>query len=276
MNQILRHRRLQHAGDGAVRGAAAGPRGPRPGARPHHRAFAAVEARRPHGRPRGHAQHRPVLDAVRRHRRHGRGPRGRLPRRPGDAHQERAAPRRRPRHPPRRHRQRGRPVLHHRGDGQALPVLPREQHLPRLDAQGHEDRFRGAARRHGERLQAVGGAGLRPRRRRPALLPLRRARRLRPALHGRRAGRYRQGDGRGHRGRGRRLPGVQAGRERVHRDLVQRPLLGTRARSSPRTSASARRTTSTAPPRSPPTGARSTTSTRRRGRASSPRSPTSR
>jgi alkyldihydroxyacetonephosphate synthase len=47
-------------------------------------------------------------------------------------------------------------------------------------------------------------------------------------------------------------------------------------RSPPKTSASARLTTSTARPRSRPTGARSTTSIRRRGRASSPRSPTSR
>ena len=210
---------------------------------PHHRALPAVEAGRPHGRPRGHAQHRPVLDAVRRHRGHGRRPRGRLPRRPGDAHQERAAPRRRPRHPPRRHRQRGRPVLHHRGDGQAVPVLPREQHLPRLDAQGHEDRLRGAARRHGERLQAVGGAGLRPRRRRPALLPLRRRGRLRAALHGRRAGRHRQGDGRGHRGHRRRA----SRSARRSTAPTSRPgsttSAGTRARSPPRTSASARRTT---------------------------------
>ena len=51
-----------------------------------------------------------------------------------------------------------------------------------------------------ERLQAVGGAGLRPRRRRPALLPLRRRGRLRAALHGRGPGRHRHGDGRGHRG----------------------------------------------------------------------------
>ena len=38
-------------------------------------------------------------------------------------------------------------------------------------------------------------------------------------------------------------PRVHAGRQRVHRDLVQRPLLGRRARSPPRTSASARRAT---------------------------------
>ena len=75
------------------------------------------------------------------------GPRGRLPRRRGDAHQERPAPGRRARHPPRRDRQRRRALLHHRGHGEALPLLPREQRLPGLHAEGHEDRLRGAARR---------------------------------------------------------------------------------------------------------------------------------
>ena len=59
------------------------------------------------------------------------GARGRLPRRSGVADQERATPRGRARHPPRRDRQRGRAVLHHRGDGQALPLHAGEQRVPR-------------------------------------------------------------------------------------------------------------------------------------------------
>ena len=226
-----------------MRRAAAGPRGPRARARAHHGPLAAVKARGPPGRPRGDAQHRPVLHALRRHRGHGRRPRSGVPQRRGGAHQERAAPRRRARHPPHRHRQRGRPVLHHRGDGEALPVLPREQRLPRLDAQRHEGRLRGAARRHGQRLQAVGGARLRPRRRRHPLLPLRRPRRLRAALHGRGPGRHRQGDGRGHRRRS--SPATPSARRSTA--PTSRPgsttSAGTRARSPPKTSASARRTT---------------------------------
>ena len=140
------HRRLQHAGHLPVRRAAAGARGPRARAGPHHGAFPPVEARRPHGRPRRDPQHRSVLDTVRRHRGHGRGARGRLSQRCRDAHQERPPPGGGARHPPRRHRQRGRAVLHHRGHGQALPVLSREQHLSGLHAEGHEDRLRGPAR----------------------------------------------------------------------------------------------------------------------------------
>ena len=178
-----------------MRRAAAGARGPGPRARPHDGALAAVEAGRAHGRPRRHPQHRPVLDPLRRHRGHGRRPRGGLPGRRGDADQERPAPGRRPRHPPHRDRQRGRALLHHRGDGEALPLPAREQRVPRLDAEEHEDRLRGTARGDGERLPPVGGAALRPGRRRAALLPLRRAGRLRAALHGRGRGRDREGDG---------------------------------------------------------------------------------
>ena len=72
-------RSLRHAGDGAVRRAAAGARGRGAQARPHDGTLAAVEAGRAHGRPRRDAQHRPVLDALRRHRGHGRRARGRLP-----------------------------------------------------------------------------------------------------------------------------------------------------------------------------------------------------
>ena len=49
-----------------------------PQARRHDRPFAAVEADRADGRPRRDAQHRPVLDALRRHRGHGRRLRGRV------------------------------------------------------------------------------------------------------------------------------------------------------------------------------------------------------
>ena len=105
---------------------------------------------------------------------------------------------------------------------------------------------------------------------------LRRAGRLRAALHGRGSGRDREGDGGGHRRDRRPLPGVREGRQRPHRRPGSTISSGGRRRSPPRTSASARRATSTARPRSRPTGAASTTSTRAPSRASSPRSPTSR
>ena len=54
----------------------------------------------------------------------GRRPGKRLPRRAGHPHQERAPPGRGSRHPPHRHRQRGRAVLHHRSDGEAFPYQP--------------------------------------------------------------------------------------------------------------------------------------------------------
>ena len=75
-----RDRPLQHAGDLPVRRAAAGARGQGARARPHDGALAAVEAGRAHGRPRRDPQHRPVLDPLRRHRGHGRRPRGGLSR----------------------------------------------------------------------------------------------------------------------------------------------------------------------------------------------------
>ena len=124
-----------------------------------------------------------------------------------------------------------------------FPYFPENNVFLGWTLKRHEDRLRGAARGHGQRLQAVGGAGLRPRRRRPPLLPLRRGRRLRAAVHGRGGGRHRQGDRRGDPGHRRPPSRVHAGRQRLHRDLVQRPLLGPRARSRRRTSASARRAT---------------------------------
>ena len=51
-----------------------------------------------------------------------------------------------------------------------FPYFPENNRFLGLDAQGHGHRVRGAARGHGQRLQAVGGARLRPRRRRHPLL----------------------------------------------------------------------------------------------------------
>ena len=103
--------------------------------------------------------------------------------------------------------------------------------------------LRRAARGHGQRLQAVGGAGLRPGRRRHPLLALRRRGRLRAAVHGRGRGGHRQGDRRRHPGDRRQAPRVHA----RCRASTSRPgsttSAGTRARSPPRTSASARRAT---------------------------------
>ena len=237
------HRPVQHAGHLPVRRAAAGARGPGARARPDHRPLAAVQAGGPHGWPGRDAQHRPVLDAVRRHRGHGRRPRGRVPGRRGRAHQERAAARRRPRHPSHRDRQRGRALLHQRGDRQAVPVLPREQHVPRLDAQGHGDRLRRAPRRDGQRLQAVGGAGLRPGRRRHPLLALRRRRTTACCCSWPKA----------RRASPRRRPTASRPSSTSTPSALRSPAstsrpgsttsAGTRARSPPRTSASARRTT---------------------------------
>ena len=67
----------------------------------------------------------------------------------GHADQERPAPCGRPRHPPRRDRQRGRALLHHRSHGEAVPVPAAEQYVRRLDAEEHADRVRGAARGDG-------------------------------------------------------------------------------------------------------------------------------
>ena len=181
----------------------------------HHRPFAAVETHRADGRTGRDAQHRPVLDAVWRHRGHGGRPRGGVRRRHGHAHQERAAPRRRPGHPPRRDRQRRRALLHHRSHGKAVPVPAAEQHVRRLDAEEHAHRLRGAARGDGRRLQAVGRAPLRSAGRRVPFLEVRREGRLRAAVHGRGPGRRRQGDDRGHQGAGREVPGVQAGGRRT-------------------------------------------------------------
>ena len=69
---------------------------------------------------------------------------------------------RRARHPTHRDRQRGCALLHHRGHRQTVPVSAREQHVPRLDPEGHADRIRGAARGDGRRLPAVRRPVVRP------------------------------------------------------------------------------------------------------------------
>ena len=122
----------RHDGHHAVRRPPAGTGGhpARPG--PDHRAFTPVQAARPDGRPGRDPVDRPVLHPVRRHRGHGCRPGKRLPGRDGHPHQERAPPGRGPGHPSRRHRQRRRAVLHHRGDGQALPLPAGEQPVLRL------------------------------------------------------------------------------------------------------------------------------------------------
>ena len=122
----------RHDGHRAVRRPPAGPGGHRAGPGPDHRALTPVQAARPDGRPGRDPIDRPVLHPVRRHRGHGRRPGGRLPGRAGHPHQERAPPGRGPGHPPRRDRQRGRAVLHHRSDGQALPLPAGEQPVLRL------------------------------------------------------------------------------------------------------------------------------------------------
>ena len=143
-----------------------------------------------------------------------------------------------------------------------FPYLPENNTYLGWTLKSMKTGLRGAARGDGGRLQAVGRAPLRPRRRRHPLLPLRGRGRLRPPLHGRGHGRDRAGDGGGDR-RDRGPPSRARSRSTASSSgRGSRTSRGGRTRSRPRTSASARRTTSTARRRSRPAGARSTTSTR--------------
>ncbi len=111
--------------------------GCRPPAGSHDGPLTPVEAFGPDGRPYRNPLHRAAVDSVRRDRGDGRRPRGRLPRRHGLPHQERAAQGRRARHQAHRHRQRGRPVLHHRGHAQAVSLQAREQPVQGVPGRQH-------------------------------------------------------------------------------------------------------------------------------------------
>ena len=90
----------------------------------------------------------------------GRRPGKRLPGRAGRPHQERAPPCRRPGHPSHHHRQRGGAVLHHRSDGQAVPLPAREQPLLRLPRRRLRGRRRRSPRADHGRVPALGVPGL--------------------------------------------------------------------------------------------------------------------